>query len=533
MSKRQRKACYWQDAPHPRTQLVLFSTTLEERIPEDHPVRLLDELLDQQDWSEWESAYHGSFGQPPIHPSVMCKVLLFAMLQRLRSSRRIEYALRHSIDFIWLASGREIDQRTLCVFRRKHGSGLRSLFRSLVKDAVELGVAKLSELCIDGSRILASANKNRTWTGDRLNMLIAELDQQLCEALAGLEATDTLEEDLLGDAHRSDKLPPEIADMRKRREKLAAHQETLQKMDEVRAKWGIDVNKSPAQLPKTDPDSRILPNKEGGYAANYTPMVTTESSSGFIVACEVVIGNVEHDQLSSIVDTVSHDYDVKIERVLADSAYITGGNLAAAEERELELVGPLAEPKCADNPAHREDPSTPVPDSELNRLPLNPQTNRFDRSSFEYDPQKDCYHCPAGKTLNYQYTKNPDKRNATARRIYVSQECHGCPLGSRCRKNPESKKGREIADDIYEAARRRHRQRMCSEQAKQAYLRRAHPGETPFAAIKAAFDMRRFLLRGIEGVNLEWLWASTAFNLKKLLTIWAAVRAQRANPSPA
>ncbi len=87
----------------PRDQLVLFEESLESRIPEDHPVRVLDEILNRLDWSDWESEYHGAFGQPPIHPSVLCKVLLFAMIRRIRSSRQIEYNLRHSIDFIWLA----------------------------------------------------------------------------------------------------------------------------------------------------------------------------------------------------------------------------------------------------------------------------------------------------------------------------------------------------------------------------------------------------------------------------------------------
>ena len=109
LSQRQRKASYWQEAPTPREQLVLIPTALEELIPADHPVRLVDEILDQLDWEEWEAAYHGSFGQPPIHPSVMAKILLFAMIRRIRSSRSIEYELKHSIDLIWLTSARRMD----------------------------------------------------------------------------------------------------------------------------------------------------------------------------------------------------------------------------------------------------------------------------------------------------------------------------------------------------------------------------------------------------------------------------------------
>jgi hypothetical protein len=59
-----------------------------------------------------------------------------------------------------------------------------------------------------------------------------------------------------------------------------------------------------------------------------------------------------------------------------------------------------------------------------------------------------------------------------------------------------------------------------------------HHCETPFAAIKAAFDMRRFLLRGIEDVGQEWLWTSTAFNVKKFLGLWDKVSPQPADPQP-
>ena len=267
----------------PRGQLVLLPTALEEVIADDHPVRLVNEILDELDWTEWEATYHGSFGRPPIHPSVMAKVLLFALIRRIRSSRSIEYELKHSIDFIWLASGRRIDVS-------------------------------------------------------------------------------------------ADRLPAAVRDLKGRREQLAAHMETAKAMDEARQKNG---SKGPAQIPKTDTDSRILPNKKGGYAANYTAMVTT------------------------------------------------GENLTTAEAKNVELIGPLA---------------------------------------------------------------------------------------GRCPKNPDSKRGREVMHDEREGARRRQRERMKRPEAQAAYSRRQHVGEVPFAVIKTRFDMRRFLLRGIEGIGQEWRWASTGFN---------------------
>jgi transposase len=123
MSRSKRKTTYWQDAPMPRDQLVLVPTALEDLIAADHPVRLIDEILDTLDWTEYEAAYHGRRGQPPIHPSVLAKVLLFAMIRRIRSSRQIEYELKHSIDFMWLTSGRRIDHTTISEFRRQATNG--------------------------------------------------------------------------------------------------------------------------------------------------------------------------------------------------------------------------------------------------------------------------------------------------------------------------------------------------------------------------------------------------------------------------
>lgn len=556
VSQRQRKSSYWQDAPTPRGQLVLIPTALEELIPQEHPVRLVDEILDKMDWTSWEAAYHGTFGQPPIHPSVMAKILLFAMIRRIRSSRSIEYELKHSIDFMWLTSGRRIDHSTISDFRRKNAAALKDIFKQMIKLAINLGIANLSEICIDGTRILGDANKYKTWTAARLARALEQLDSQLTEALAVLETNDALDEDLIGQDVSADRLPAAVADLQSRREQLAEHMKTVQEMDDVRKKNGT---KGPAQLPKTDPDSRILPNKEGGYAPNYTPMATTETLGGLIVSADVLIGNVEHDQFSSIVDCIAEDFGIDVERVLADSAYTTGQNLSDAEEKEVDLTGPIAETNRENNPAERDDLTQPVPEDQLGQLPMNPQTKRFDKAAFIYNEELDCYYCPAGKVLSHRTTENTTHSNGSPvqSKVYTCHECEDCPLAALCRKNvsasespskaseatsdPSAKaatdakkskrrgrppRGREVKDDQHEGARRRQREKMKTSAAKEAYSRRQHIGETPFAVIKVMFDLRRFLLRGSDCVNQEWNWAATAFNLKKIMSHLAKLRAE-------
>jgi transposase len=85
--------------PIGRDQLVLFPEKLDDIIASDHPVRLLDDILDRLDWKAWESAYVPVRGQPPIHPSVVAGVILYGITTRIRTSRALEEALTVRTDF--------------------------------------------------------------------------------------------------------------------------------------------------------------------------------------------------------------------------------------------------------------------------------------------------------------------------------------------------------------------------------------------------------------------------------------------------
>jgi hypothetical protein len=52
--------------------------------------------------------------------------------------------------------------------------------------------------------------------------------------------------------------------------------------------------------------------------------------------------------------------------------------------------------------------------------------------------------------------------------------------------------------------------------------------ETPFGILKSIMGLRQFLLRGLEKVKTEWLWAVTAFNLIKMSRHIGTLRAETA-----
>lgn len=506
-----------------RYQHTLFSPTLDETLPEDHAARILDDLINAMDLSEFEKNYHGFRGQPPISPRVLIKVLLYAMSRRIRSSRQIEYALGFHVDFMWLAECRGIDHSTLCDFRKNHFEELKDLFRQLGKLALTMGIARLNEITFDGTRVRANNSRYATLTAEGLEKRLDELEKELGEWAREIERNDERE-----GGQPKTQIPPELLDAKARQAKLQEALEKVRQMDEDRRKnQQIDPKKNPAQIPTTDPDSRVLPNKEGGYAANFTPLAAVAVHGDFIVATDVINSVTESTETQQIVDQVEADFGERPEALLADGHHATGPNLAAFENTATKLISPLPEvAAAADNPAIRPDPTVAVPESEWSKLPINPQSKQLDKSCFTYDKATDTYYCPLGQAIPFDETKSKQTTGGKVHfDVYRCSECTKCPLKPKC-VSAQSKGGRTISRDEYTDQRERHAAKMATPEMKAQYKKRLHGGEVIFAYIKQVLGVRQFLLRGLENVKTEWLWACTTYNVVKLIKSLGTIRKQ-------
>jgi transposase len=521
---------YWARTPLPREQTLLFPTRLDEIIPADHVVRVYAELLADYDWSEWEALYDGVVGQPPIHPRYLAALWLYGLRQRIRTTRKLEYAIRFYTDLMWLAEGHTPDHTTLSKFRTKFDQPLKDLFRYVNRRALLEGYLQLAESGTDGTRVKANASRHKTWTAEKIERYLTELLVQFqdsldevgrrdeAEALLGervATGTEIIEEDR-PDSGETQSLTPEQDALREDIRTARELQEQLRVADKARRAEGGDPAKNPAQIPMTDPDSRILPNKEGGYAANYTPLVTADGSHGFLLDCDVLASSPEGAELVPSLDRVIEDLGACPQRVLADGAFATGPNIAAFEARGVEFLSHLVLPEPAQNPAVRDDPTQPVPESRWAELPISPQSKTLDKACFVYDEQADLFRCPQGRELHYDETKSEVRRGELqTRKVYRCGECEGCPLHSRCILE-KSKQGRSVSRDIYTPERERLAAKMRDPVAKANYQRRMSIAETPFALIKHVLGLRQFLLRGLAKVKTEWRWTCLAVNLDKL-----------------
>jgi transposase len=508
----------WSKAPQRRDQLVLFPTRLDEAVGADHCVRLLDEILSRLDWSAWEACYDLTRGQPPIHPRILAGVILYGLLKRIRSSRALEEALQVRLDFRWLVEGRSIDHTTISEFRRKNAAALKDTFVQIGMVAREMGCLPLESLAFDGTRVRANNRKTGTRTPDRLRELKKELAEKFAELEAKNKATDNQDEERLG--NESDHtLSKELADIERRREQVDAALAELDRLEKADATI-------PKRIPITDPQSRLTPNKEGGFAPNYTPLATVDVDSGLIVSADVISNTNEDKHLISAIADVQEQFglDAPPPEVLADSMMASGENLAECDKRGIDLYSPLQGSSDASNPALRDDPTQPVPAEDHDRLPtktVNRQgvkSKQLEKQAFVYVAEEDCYRCPEGKSLPYVHTTSEKRRGCRReRRRYkaAAEDCAECPLRGLCLQG--NAKLRTISREQHESYREAHAVKMSTDEAKKKYSRRRHPGERPFAVIKHVFGARRFLLRGLEQVKQEWQWLATAFNLSRLI----------------
>jgi transposase len=147
-----------------RNQAHLFSPTLDAMIPQDHPVRLFDEILSQSDWLPWEARYPHGAGRPPIRPKVMASVILYGLSAGVRSSRRLEEACIVRTDFMWLTEGRQIDHSTICDFRTMFGKELKDTLRQVGRMAITLGLMRLNP---NRARWHAAAGRSRGSARDK------------------------------------------------------------------------------------------------------------------------------------------------------------------------------------------------------------------------------------------------------------------------------------------------------------------------------------------------------------------------------
>ena len=189
-------------------QDLLLPPSLRDWLPENHLAYCGSDVVDQLDLSAIESVYEEEDrGQPPYHPRMMTKILVYGYCVGVFSSRRIQKRLVEDVAFRVLAAGNQPDFRTIADFRKLHLQALEELFQQVLRLVLEVGALKLGSVALDGSKVKANASKHKAMSYGRMGEAEKRLREEARNLLMQAEATDEEEDKRYGRERQGDELP--------------------------------------------------------------------------------------------------------------------------------------------------------------------------------------------------------------------------------------------------------------------------------------------------------------------------------------
>ena len=476
---------------------------IRDLIPSDHICYLVEFFVDEMDFSEFEIQYEGS-GHPAYHPSLICKILIQSMLDRVRPSRAIARNVRENIVYMYLAENLQPDFRTISDFRKENEKLIAEVFKNTVKAAKDLGVIGLEQLSTDGSIVKASASKNNVVLEDVLKVIGEYVKNELKK---GIEI-DKVEDEHFGNCRGYDQLNENekykvkavVAKYIKQVNKDESDNRKKEIEDTVKEALNEFEKDDIEKVSLTDKESRFMKNKKGTFELAYNTQITVDHMQGIIVSNDVCQDRNDMHQLKSQIELVEENCGMLKEgtKICADSGYCSGNNIHYLNDKKLDPYIP--EQKEAKKEAKK------VAEG-------NTENSRFDTDNFEYDEENDEFICPENQRMKF-LCEGYEKKGERKYRIYKGTECKKCEFGKNCTKRKDGIRQLKIAE--FSKERKQLATKMKMEEAKKIYGQRKQVVEPVIGNYKENLGFREFLTRGLKSVRNEFNLVCTAANLRKI-----------------
>jgi transposase len=331
--------------PYSPDQMFLLPPSLREWLPENHLVYFVSDVVDQLDLSKIESVYEkDDRGQPPFHPRMMTKVLVYAYCVGVFSSRRIQKRLMEDIAFRILAAGNQPDFRTISDFRKIHLDALQNLFEQVLQLALTAGAIKLGRVALDGTKIKANASKHKAMSYKRMKEQARNLRVEVQQLLKQAKAADDEEDARYGKDKSGDELPEELSRRETRLQRIKEAKKALEQRAREEAQKSKEnsgpekkaVPEDKAQYNFTDPESRIMKGADG-FVQAYNGQAVVEQTCQLIVAQAVTQEANDKKQTIPMMEAIKEQSGQTPKELLADSGYCSDENLNALENKPVDV----------------------------------------------------------------------------------------------------------------------------------------------------------------------------------------------------
>ena len=497
---------------------------VEILIPADDPVRLLSAFVEGMELSDLYQTY-GKIKKNQATPRQLFKIMVYASMNRIYSSRDIETACRRDINFMYLLEGKPApDHATFARFISLHFAQCsKKTLAEVSKLLYSFGEISGKSIFIDGTKIESVANKytfvwkkavtkNQAKLFDKILVLVEE-----CEDLYGFRITYNGKVSL----HTLKRLRKKLCRIRReegivfvhgtgrRKTRLQKSLETLEtyiaKLKEYNKKLYVCGERN--SYSKTDPDATFMRMKEDAMLnGQLKPAYNLQHGvdSEYITWLDISPRPTDTRTLIPFLKDMELYLPFKYQEIVADAGYESEENYLFLEEN-----GQLAYIK----PQNYEISKTRKYRQDIGRM-----------ENMKYDEKADCYYCKNGQVLTVQYEKREKTASGYRRTVtvYRSNGCSGCPFKTDCIKGNNCKTPMEDRQKVLYVSKKMKEkrqetlERITSDYGTQLRMNRSIQAEGSFANIKEDMEFRRYLYRGNANVTAQSILLAIGYNINKL-----------------
>lgn len=284
------------------------------------------------------------------------------------------------------------DFKTIADFRKDNRKAFMGVFRQFVLLCKGLGLVAGEMVAVDGNKFKAVNSGQRNFSQKKLEKRLKEIDQKVERYLDELDQADKQEKQAEISAEEL-------------KEKIARLKERKGRYEELLKKLHATGN---SQISLTDPDSRAMALTPRGEVS-YNVQTVVDRKHHLIVEQDVTNEGLDNHQLFSMAQKTKQILGQTELQVVADMGYYNQEELKRCGEAGITAY--VGKPLVSKNTAR----------------------GLFGKEKFVYEPDGDCYRCPAKERLDFRFeTQQGDKKF----RYYWTKACPTCALKAQCTTDP-------------------------------------------------------------------------------------------------
>lgn len=452
-----------------REQLTLYTTCLDDMVPEDNSVRFIDQFVELLNMEELGFRTKASQGRPPYHPADLLKLYIYGYMNRMRSSRHLEKECQRNLEVIWLLKNLKPDHNTIARFRKENPTAIRRVFRQSVSLARNFNLIGGELIAGDSTKLRAQNSKKNNYNKKKVKRHLEYIDNKLSQHEKVMADAD-------GDTQ--EELSKEIDHRKSQRRKYEAIEKQLEHNES---------SENP-QLSTSDPDSRHQIVRGTVTEVCYTAQTTVDHKYKLLIDYKLTNQN-DKKAMGIMLRRAKSILRSNTFTALYDKGYHTGSEFYTADQLGIHTLVAI--------PSIGRTNQAPDP--------------KYNAENFIYNQEEDTYTCPQGNILTSNQTRYK-ARNYTFKQ-YKTKACKQCPVRYKC--TTAKINGKVIQRTQFTRSIQANAKRVA--QNEDLYKKRQALVEHPFGTIKRQWGFDHIMTkRGIKAASADMGLIALAYNLRRL-----------------